>query len=107
MADCLFCLGHYAVVGGNNKDCDVSYLCAPCPHSCKCLVAWGVKECNLPVVVVYLIGSNVLRDASGFAIDHVGLSDGVKQCGFAVVHMPKDCNDGRTVFEHFGVVVVG
>ena len=46
MVDCLKCLGHHAIVRGNDKNNDVRNLSTAGAHHCERLVSRGIKEGN-------------------------------------------------------------
>ena len=106
MVDCLYGLGHNAVVGGNHEHDYVGYLGAAGAHGGKRLVARGVDEGDLTVVDVYHGSTDVLGDAAGLAFGNAGVADSVKQRGLAVVYVAHDGNHGRARLQVFlGVVV--
>ena len=53
----------------------------------------------------HLVGTDVLRDAAGFAGDHVGPPDVVEQRCLAVVDVTHDGDDRRTAHEIFRLVL--
>ncbi|CRH78405.1 Uncharacterised protein [Chlamydia trachomatis] len=53
---------------------------------------------------VNLVGADVLRNATVLGVDHVGVTDRVKQLGLAVVDVAHDGDDRRTRHEVFDVV---
>ena len=54
-----------------------------------------VQKCDLLVVVNCLICADMLGDAAGFAGSYVGLADCIEQRRFAVVNVPKNCDNRR------------
>ncbi len=68
-------------------------------------MAGGVDEGDLLAVMLDLIGADMLRDATGFAADHVGIADGVEQRGLAVVDVTHDGHDRRTRHHRSGIVL--
>ncbi|MND84428.1 hypothetical protein D3C80_763190 [compost metagenome] len=59
-------------------------------------MAGGVDEGDLLTVLFDLVGADMLGDATGFASDHVCLTNGVEQRGLAVVDVTHDRHDRRT-----------
>ncbi len=55
---------------------------------------------------VDLVGADVLGDATGLALAHVGLADGVQQPGLAVVDVTHDGDDRRTELQVFLAALV-
>ena len=90
-------LRHDAVVGRDDEHHDVGHLGAAGTHGGEGLVARRVDERDLVAVRRrHLIGADVLRDAAGFAADHVGLADGIEQRRLAVVDVAHDGHDRCT-----------
>ena len=94
VVDGLDCLGHHAVVGGDNKDDDVGGLRTPCAHLRERGVARGVDERDRAALVVDLVRPDVLGDAACLAGDDVRLADAVEQRGLAVVDVSHDRDHG-------------
>ena len=67
-------------------------------------MARGVDEGDFLAMVVDLVGTDVLGDASGFRRDDIGVPDGVEEGGLAVVDVSHDGDDGRSGFE--GLLVI-
>src|SRR5699024_8165322 len=65
MADRLYSLRHYAVVGGHYENRDICGVGAAHTHSCKSLVARGVQESDLLFVDLHHISPDVLSDSAG------------------------------------------
>ncbi len=65
------------------------------PHGGERLVARGVEEGDPLLVVRDLVGADVLGDAAGLGLDHLGLPDGVQEGGLAVVDVAHDGDHGR------------
>ena len=110
MIDGLHRLRHHTVVGGDHQDGDVGGLGAAGAHGGERLVARGVDERDqtLDAVMVHghLVGTDVLGDATGLALAHAGLADGVQQSGLAVVDVTHDGDDRRTLLEVFFAALV-
>ena len=88
-------LRHHAVVRCYHQDDDVGRLRTTGAHGGEGLVARRVDERDLVAVVFDLVGTDVLRDAAGFARDHVGVADTVEELGLAVVDVAHHRHDGR------------
>jgi len=58
-----------------------------------------VEESDGSVFVLDLIRADMLGDAAHFTAGNVGMTNGVKQGGFAMINMPKNCYNWRTGFE--------
>ena len=71
-------LGHYTIVSGYHQNGDIGYIGSVSPHSGKGFMPGGVQEGNLLPVDCYLVGADVLGDASGFGIHYISLPDGIK-----------------------------
>ena len=91
-------LRHDAVIGRHHQHDDIRHLGAAGAHGGEGRVAGGVDEGDLAAERRgHLIGADMLRDAAGFAGDHVGLADGVEQRGLAVVDVAHDGHDRRAL----------
>ena len=108
MVDCFNRLWHDSVVGCDNQDRDVSDLSTAGTHSGECFVTGGIDERDRTLATfmfnVNLVGADVLRNATVLGVDHVGVTDRVKQLGLAVVDVAHDGDDRRTRHEVFDVV---
>ena len=99
-------LRHDLVVGCDHNDDDVGDLSTTGTHGGKRFVTGGVEERDGALVGnLDVIGTNVLRDAAGFARDHVGLSDVIEQRRLPMVNVPHDRDDGRARTEVLGRVL--
>ena len=94
VVDGLHGLGHDAVVGSHHQDGDVRDHGAAGTHGGKGLVAGGVQEGDGGAVHIDLVSADVLGDAAGLALGHLGVPDIVQQGGLAVVHVAHDDHDG-------------
>ncbi len=58
-------------------------------------------DCAVDTLVlnVYLVGTDVLGDSTGFASDDVGVANGVEQTGLTVVDVTHNGDDRRASFE--------
>ena len=79
MVDGLDRLRHHAVVGRHDQDDDVRRLGAAGAHGREGLVARGVEERDLAVGGLHLVGADVLGDAAGLPLRHLGGPDGVEE----------------------------
>ena len=103
VVDGLHRLRHDAVVGRDHQDRDVGGLRATGTHGGERLVARGVDKGDRPLAAVvldgHLVGADVLGDATGLALTHAGVTDGVQQSGLAVVDVTHDGDDRRPDLE--------
>ncbi len=98
-------LRHDAVVGGHHQDDDIGDFRAAGAHARERLVAGRVDEHDFAVVLLDVVGADVLRDAAGFAVGHMGGTNGVQQRSFAVIDVAHDGDHGRAphfIGGHFG-----
>ena len=65
-------------------------------------MARGIDENDLALVMNDGIGANVLGDAAGFAIGHLGFADGVEDRGLTVIDVAHNGDDGRAA-HHVGI----
>ena len=106
VADGLDGLGHHTVVGSHHQHDDVGHLRTTGAHLGERRVTRGVDEGDLLAVLVHLIRTDVLGDATGFTGHHVGVADLVEQRRLTVVDVTHDGDDRRTRSLGFLVVVV-
>ena len=99
-------LGHHAVVGRHDDDGDVGDLGAAGAHGGEGLVARRVEEGDLLSVELHAVGTDVLRDTAGLALDDVGLADVVQQRGLTVVDVAHDRDDRGARYELILVVLL-
>ncbi|MPM91011.1 hypothetical protein SDC9_138136 [bioreactor metagenome] len=104
MVDGFYSLRHDAVVRRNDQNGNIGDVGTASPHGGKGRVARGVEEGNFPTCRFDLVGTDVLRDAAGLARRHMGVSNGVKQGGFAVVDVAHD-DDNRAAGLKIGLAV--
>ena len=69
-------------------------------------MAGGVEEGNDAVVALDLIRTDGLRDAAGLTLGDIGLADSVQNGGLAVVNMAHDNDNGGTLDQIGGVVLL-
>ena len=100
------CLRHDTVIGGHNQDDDVGRFSTTCTHGGERLVARGVEERQESTIEFGLIRTNVLRDATGFAGDNVGVTNLIEKFGLAMIDMTHDGDDRRAVGPRLVGVVV-
>ena len=105
MVDGLDGLGHDAVIGSDDQNRDIGHVRAAGTHGGECLVARRVEEGDQAVVDLDLISTDGLCDAAGLARGNIGLADGVKDTGLAVVNVAHDADDRRTLHQIFGGVL--
>ena len=90
MIDRLERLRHDAVVGRYHQHDDVGDFGAAGAHARERFVAGRIDEHDLAAVLLDVISADVLRDAAGFALGHVGGPDGIEQRSFAVIDVAHD-----------------
>ena len=56
-------------------------------------MTWGVEECNGLALPLHLVGTDVLSDTTGFAGNHVGVTNSVQERSLTVVDVTHDRND--------------
>jgi len=88
-------LRHDAVVGCHHQDNNIRSLGTAGAHGGKCRVTGSIQEGDGVSLVFHLVGTDMLRNATGFPPSHVGVADGIQQGGFSMIHMPKDGDHGR------------
>ena len=90
-------LRHDAVIRSHHQHDDVGHLRSSRAHRGEGRVAGGVDEGDgLATGRNDLVGADMLRDAAGFARDHIGVADCVEQRGLAVIDVAHDGDDGRS-----------
>ena len=90
-------LRHDAVVGRHHQDHDVGDLGAAGAHARERFVAGRVDEDDLAAVLLDLVGADVLRDAAGLAVGHIGGTDGIEQRRLAVIDVAHDGDHGSAL----------
>ena len=89
-------LGHDAVIGGDDQNCNIGHVGTAGAHGGERLVARGIQESDEAVVDLDLICTDGLSDAAGLACSDVGLADSVQDTGLAVVNVAHDADDRGT-----------
>ena len=89
-------LGHDAVIGGDDQNCNIGHVGTAGAHGGERLVARGIQEGDEAVVDLDLICTDGLGDAAGLACGDVGLADSVQDTGLAVVNVAHDADDRGT-----------
>ena len=93
MADSLDSLRHYAVVGSDDDDRNVSHLGTTCTHRGEGLVTWSIKECDsLAVRKLHMICTDVLSDTAGLTCDHIRITDVVEKRCLTMVNVTHHSN---------------
>ena len=90
-------LRHHAVVGRHHQHHDIGDLRAAGAHAGERFVTRRVDEHDLLAVLLDVIRADVLRDAAGFVLRHVGQPDRIQQRSFAVIDVAHDGDHGRTL----------
>ena len=93
------CLRLDTVVRGDDEHCDVGHLGAARAHRRERLVAGRIEERHLPAVVLDLVRTDVLRDATGLSRRDVRSADRVEEARLAVVDVTEDRDDRRPFLE--------
>ena len=89
-------LRHDAVIRRHHQHNDVGDLRATRAHRGEGRVAGGVDEGDgLATGRNDLVGADMLRDAAGFARNHIGVANCVEQRSLAVIDVAHDGDDGR------------
>ena len=86
----------HTVISCDDQDRDVGDLGTTSTHSREGFVTGGVNKGDGPLTVMDLIRTNVLGDATGFAFNDVGVTNGIEQARLTVVHVTHDGDNGRT-----------
>ena len=110
VADRLDRLRHDTVVGGDHEDRDVGRLRAAATHGGERLVTRRVDERDEAIAFVgvpeHAVGTDALRDATGFTGDDVGVANRVEERGLSVVDVTEHRDDRRARLEQRVVFVV-
>ena len=105
MIDSLLRLRHDVVVRRNNDNGNIRHLCATGTHGRKRLVSRSIQEGDMtPAFQRHVIGTDMLRDTSGFSGNHVRLAYIVEQRGLTMVDMPHDGHNRRARYQIFLIV---
>ena len=97
MVDCLDCLWHDCIVGGDDDDCEVGHLGSSGTHCREGFVARGVEEGDsLPVREFHVVGTDVLGDSSCLSCNNVGFPDVVEEGSLTVVNVSHHGDDRRS-----------
>ncbi len=89
-------LRHHAVIGSHHEDGNVGRLRTTGTHCSKGSVARRIDEGDLLAVLLDLISTDMLGDATGFARNNIGVTDRIKQRGLAVIDVTHNGHDRRT-----------
>ena len=93
VVDCFNCLRHHTVVSCNNKNHDVGDLCTAHTHLRERSVTWCVDEGDHLAVFLYLVCTDVLRDAAGFASNNIRGTNAVEKRRLTVVNVTHNGDD--------------
>ena len=83
-------LGHHAIVSGHYKNGNVSGFGTARAHGRKGFVARRIDKGDKARGGFNLVSADMLRNAAGFARNHIGFANSVKQRSFAVVNVAHD-----------------
>ena len=101
-------LRHHAIVSSNDEDRDIGDFGTTCTHRGEGFVTGSVDEGDRSfdsvMCVMDLIRTYVLCDATGFTLDHFGLTDRIEKPGLTVVDMAHHGHDRRSCDETILVV---
>ena len=70
-------------------------------------MAGGIKEGDGLPIDLHLVGADVLGDAAGLALGHVGVADIVKEGGLAMIHVAHNHHHRGPVLQILGLVLGG
>ena len=102
---CFDGLWHNGVIGSNNDNGEVCYLCSPGTHGCKCLVSRRIEKSDKPSVIeLHTVSSNMLGYASGLTGNYIGIPYMVKQRCFSMIYVSHDCDNRRAFAQIAGLV---
>ncbi len=94
-------MGHHAVVGRDDQHDNICGFRAARTHAGEGFVTGCVEEDNFTAIGwricigdAHFVSADVLGDASGFALGHVGGADRIEQRGFTVIDVTHDCHHG-------------
>ena len=93
------CLGHDAIICGNNQNDDIGYISAACAHCGKGGVAGRIDKGDCRTIMIDGVGPDVLRDPTRFTSRHTRLANRIHQRCFAVIDMAHKCDDGTARLE--------
>ena len=94
VTDCLACLWHDAIVGGDNDDSDIRHLCTAGTHGGESLVTRRVEErYMLSGLKRYVVCTNMLGNTARLTGNDVGVADMVEQRGLTMIHVPHNRYD--------------
>ena len=68
-------LGHHAVIGGHHQDDDIGHARTPCPHGGKGGVAGSIEKGDHAALGLYMVGTDMLGNATGLARGHLGAAN--------------------------------
>jgi hypothetical protein len=96
-------LWHEAVIRCHNEDSNISCPGSAGTHVAESSVTGGVDKSDQMVLVLDLIGTDMLGNAAGFTRDNIGFSNGIKKGRFAMVNVPEDTDNRRTLFQLYSL----
>src|SRR6056300_621605 len=70
----LFCLWHNTIIGSNYENYYISHLCSASSHCSKSGVTGCIQKSNLALPSLNPVGTNMLRNATGFARGNLGFT---------------------------------
>jgi hypothetical protein len=106
VVDSLNGLGHDTVIRRYNEDRDIGCLRATGTHCGERLVTGGVKEGDLLAVDLNAVRTDVLGNTARLTCGYAGVTDSVKKRGLTVVNVTHYANNGSTLNEVFGRILL-
>ena len=106
MCDSLLGGRHDRVIGSDDDNRDIGNLSTTGTHSGKCLVTWGIKECNPTAVLkLHVISTDVLGNTTSLTSDNICLTDIVEERSLTMVNVTHHCNNRSTANEIILVIL--
>ena len=99
-------LWHNTIISSYNKNGNISYRSAACPHTCEGCMSGCIKESNFLSTFFNLIGPNMLGNSSSFTCRYTGITQCIKQCCLTMVDMPHNRYNGRTFNHIFRIKII-
>jgi hypothetical protein len=102
-------LRHDAVIRRDHQHHNIGDFGAARSHARERFVTRRVDKHDVPAVFLDVIGADVLGDAAGLVLGHVGRTNGIEQAGFAVIDVAHDGDHRWTLLAilfHLGLLNV-
>ena len=104
-ADALLGLGHDAVVGRNDENCDIGDLRTAGAHRAERRMAGSIEEGDLLAGDLDLVGADLLGDAAGLSGRDMLLADPVHESRLAVVDVSEERHDRGARLQGLGRIL--